>query len=217
MSFVGEMKRRKVFQVAAMYAVVAWLLVQVITSVETPLNLPDWVDTFVIILLAVGFPIALVLGWAFDITPQGIRPANETESTGVARQSLATTFSIVIQALVLLAVAFLVADRYFLDYGRREEPSQTAITDVTRYNYRLADGEQLVPTPGVSIAVSPNGASFVYVGPAVNGSQLWVRDRDKLRSTPVPKRWIFVSSSSTKTGCFYFFVYITSPQFRLLP
>lgn len=186
MSFVGEMKRRKVFQVAAMYAVVAWLLVQVITSVETPLNLPDWVDTFVIILLAVGFPIALVLGWAFDITPQGIRPANETESTGVARQSLATTFSIVIQALVLLAVAFLVADRYFLDYGRREEPSQTAITDVTRYNYRLADGEQLVPTPGVSIAVSPNGASFVYVGPAVNGSQLWVRDRDKLRSTPVP-------------------------------
>lgn len=94
MSFMGEMKRRKVFQVAAMYAVVAWLLIQVITSVETPLNLPDWVDTFVIILLAVGFPIALVLGWAFDVTPQGIRPTNESEAAGVARQSIATTFSI---------------------------------------------------------------------------------------------------------------------------
>ena len=186
MSFMGEMKRRKVFQVAAMYAVVAWLLIQVITSVETPLNLPDWVDSFVIILLAVGFPIALVLGWAFDVTPQGIRPDNETDPVGVAGQSLATTFSIVIQALVLLAVAFLVADQYFLDPGRRAEPSQAAITDVTRYNYRLEDGEQLVPTHGVSIAISPNGASFVYVGPAVNGRQLWARDRDKLQSIPVP-------------------------------
>jgi hypothetical protein len=186
MSFMGEMKRRKVFQVAAMYAVVAWLLVQVITSVEAPLKLPDWVDTFVIILLAIGFPIALVLGWAFDVTPHGIRPANETEPAGVSRQSLATTFSIVIQALVLLAVAFLVADQFFLDLGGREESGTSAISDVTRYNYRLADSEQLVPTPGVSIAVSPNGASFVYVGPAANGRQLWARDRDKLQSTPVP-------------------------------
>ena len=186
MSFVGEMKRRKVFQVAAMYAVVAWLLVQVITSVETPLNLPDWVDTFVIILLVIGFPIALVLGWAFDVTPDGVTLAHETKTADVARQSFATTFSIVIQALVLLAVAFLLADQYFLDPGRREEPSQPAITDVTRYNFRLADGEQLVPTVGVSIAVSPDGASFVYVGPAGNGRQLWARDRDKLRSAPVP-------------------------------
>ena len=186
MSFMGEMKRRKVFQVAAMYAVVAWLLIQVITSVETPLNLPDWVDTFVIILLAVGFPIALVLGWAFDVTPQGIRPTNESEAAGVARQSIATTFSIGIQALVLLAVVFLVLEQYFLNPAPREELSQAAISDFTRYNYRLGDGEQLVPTRGVSIAVSPNGESFVYVGPAVNGRQLWARDRDKLQSTPVP-------------------------------
>ncbi len=186
MSFIGQMKRRKVFQVAAMYAVVAWVLVQVVTSVETPLGLPDWVDTLVIILLIVGFPIALVLGWAFDVTPQGIRPANETEPAGVAPQSLATTFGIVSQALVLLAVVFLVTDQYFLDPGRQQERSQTVITDVTRYNYRLADSEQIVPSYGVSIAVSPDGASFVYVGPAANGRQLWARDRDKLRSTPVP-------------------------------
>lgn len=186
MSFLEEMKRRKVFQVAAMYAVVAWLLIQVITSVETPLNLPDWVDTFVIILLAVGFPIALVLGWAFDVTPQGVRSTNESEAAGVARQSIATTFSIVIQALVLLAVAFLVLEQYFLNPAPRKELFQTPISDFTRYNYRLGDGEQLVPTRGVSIAVSPNGERFVCVGPAVNGRQLWARDKDKLQSTPVP-------------------------------
>jgi len=46
MSFLGEIKRRKIFQVAAVYLVVAWLLIQVVATVETPLNLPDWVDTF---------------------------------------------------------------------------------------------------------------------------------------------------------------------------
>jgi adenylate cyclase len=72
MSFLGELKRRKTFQVAAIYTVVAWLLVQVASTVEGPLNLPDWVDTLVILLLVIGFPIALVLSWAFNLTPDGI-------------------------------------------------------------------------------------------------------------------------------------------------
>jgi len=74
MSFVGEIKRRKVFQVAAVYAVVAWLLVQIIVSIEEPLNLPGWVDTFVIVLLAFGFPITLIISWAFNLTPEGLVP-----------------------------------------------------------------------------------------------------------------------------------------------
>lgn len=72
MSFLGEIKRRKVFQVAAVYAVVAWLLVQIVVSVEAPLNLPDWADTFVIVLVLIGFPLAIVLSWAYDLTPRGI-------------------------------------------------------------------------------------------------------------------------------------------------
>jgi len=72
MSFLGEIKRRKVFQVGAVYAVVAWLAIQVITSIETPLGLPDWVDTLVIVLLAIGLPLTLVISWAFDVTPEGI-------------------------------------------------------------------------------------------------------------------------------------------------
>ena len=72
MSFLGEIKRRKVFQVAAVYAVVAWLAVQVITSIETPLGLPDWVDTLVIVLLTIGFPITLIISWAFNVTPDGL-------------------------------------------------------------------------------------------------------------------------------------------------
>ena len=72
MSFLGEIKRRKVFQVAAVYTVVAWLLIQIIDVVNDPLNLPAWFDTVMIVLLAVGLPIAVVLAWAFDLTPTGV-------------------------------------------------------------------------------------------------------------------------------------------------
>jgi len=185
MSFLGEIKRRKVFQVAAVYSVVAWLVVQVITSVEAPLNLPDWVDTFVIVLLAVGFPIALVLSWAFDVTPEGIRPAGKAERDSVSFGPTATTFTYVSQGLVLLAVGFLVVNQYQLGLGSRGS-SESAVTDIIRYNYKFTDEAQLVPTRGVSIAVSPDGARIVYVGPAENGTQLWIRDRDNLRSTPLP-------------------------------
>ena len=73
MPFLGEIKRRKVFQVAAVYAVVAWLIIQLVDVVNEPLTLPDWLDTVVIVLLAVGFPIAVVLAWAFEVTPEGVK------------------------------------------------------------------------------------------------------------------------------------------------
>ncbi len=185
MSFLGELKRRKVFQVAAMYAVVAWLLVQVVTSIEAPLNLPDWVDTLVIVLLIIGFPIALVFGWAFDLTPQGIQSTSGTKPGDVTLRPLATTFSLSVQGLVLLAVGFLVFDQYLFRPATQGSRGSIA-TEVIRYHYGLAAEERLVPDYGVSIAVSPDGARVIYVGPGENGTQLWIRDRDKLRSHPVP-------------------------------
>ena len=72
MSFLGEIKRRKVFQVTAVYLVVSWLIMQVVDVVNEPLNLPDWFDTAVIVALGIGLPIALILAWAFDVTPEGV-------------------------------------------------------------------------------------------------------------------------------------------------
>jgi hypothetical protein len=83
--FFEELKERKVFRVGLAYAVVAWLLIQVVATVEGALNLPAWSDTLVIILLAIGFPIAVILAWAYDVTPQGIRRA-AADGAGDARQ-----------------------------------------------------------------------------------------------------------------------------------
>ena len=72
-TFLAELRRRNVFKVGVAYAIVAWLLVQVTVAVEKPLHLPPWMATFVIFLLAIGFPIALLLAWAFELTPEGVK------------------------------------------------------------------------------------------------------------------------------------------------
>lgn len=72
MSFLGELKRRKVLQVAVIYGVTAWVIVQVVATVEDPLNRPDWFDTAVIVMLAAGFPIGMFLSWSFDFTAHGV-------------------------------------------------------------------------------------------------------------------------------------------------
>jgi adenylate cyclase len=71
-AFFAELRRRRVFRVAAVYAVVAWLIVQIAATTFPHLNLPDWMITGVIVVVALGFPIALVLAWAFDLTPEGV-------------------------------------------------------------------------------------------------------------------------------------------------
>src|SRR6185369_6529035 len=73
MSLIDELKRRKVFKVAAAYLVVGWLLIQVASTVAPQLNLPDWAPRLVTFIILLGFPIALVLAWILDVTPEGIK------------------------------------------------------------------------------------------------------------------------------------------------
>jgi len=73
MSFLGELKRRNVFKVGVAYAIVAWLLIQIVSTVSPALQVPEWTLSFVTILLIVCFPVALILAWAFEVTPDGIK------------------------------------------------------------------------------------------------------------------------------------------------
>src|SRR5437764_3730614 len=72
-SFFAELKRRNVYKVAVAYAVVGWLLAQIATQIFPFLEIPNWVVRLVIVLIAIGFPIALVIAWAFEATPEGIK------------------------------------------------------------------------------------------------------------------------------------------------
>lgn len=79
MSFLTELRRRNVVRVAATYVIASWVIIQVATSVSAPLNLPDWFDAVVIVLLIIGFPVALLVAWAFELTPDGIKVTTSDE------------------------------------------------------------------------------------------------------------------------------------------
>jgi hypothetical protein len=72
-NFFAELKRRNVYKVAVAYAVVAWLLMQVATQVFPFLEIPNWAIRLVIMLIVIGFPIALIIAWAFELTPEGLK------------------------------------------------------------------------------------------------------------------------------------------------
>src|SRR4029078_8817955 len=79
-SFVSELKRRNVYKVAVAYAVIGWLLVQIATQVFPFLEIPYWVVRVVIAMVAIGFPIALIIAWAFELTPEGIKRTEDADA-----------------------------------------------------------------------------------------------------------------------------------------
>jgi hypothetical protein len=96
-SFLAELRRRNVFKVAVAYAIVGWLLVQVAAIFSPALLLPEWAVSLVAFLVILGFPVALILTWAYELTPQGIKktrhvPLEEsvTQLTGQRLNNLIT-------------------------------------------------------------------------------------------------------------------------------
>ena len=105
MSLLDQLKQRRVFRVAAVYAIVAWGILQVLDVVGDPLNLPEWFAKVVIVLLAVGFPIAVVLGWAFNIDDAGI---THTSSGRVVAGPGRGHFETVLLILVIAGLGWLI-------------------------------------------------------------------------------------------------------------
>ena len=87
--FFEEIQRRKVYRVAAAYVIAAGFIIQIASAVFPAWELPSWTFRMVVVLLLVGFPIALILAWAYDITPRGIKPTPEKAAATHRRRNLA--------------------------------------------------------------------------------------------------------------------------------
>ena len=95
-NFFAELKRRKVYRVAVAYVVVAWVLIQVATQVFPFFEIPNWTVRLVITALVLGFPIAAILAWAYDITPSGIKRTEDAAPAGIAPAGRAPEKSIAV-------------------------------------------------------------------------------------------------------------------------
>ena len=108
--FFAELKRRNVYKVAVAYAVVGWLIAQIATQIFPFLEIPNWIVRLVIMLIAIGFPIALVIAWAFEATPEGIKRtevADAMPSASVGRKRYVWIYIVVIGGVISAALFFI--------------------------------------------------------------------------------------------------------------
>ena len=105
--FFGELRRRNVYKVAVAYAVVGWLLIQVATQVFPFLEIPNWAIRLIILAIAIGFPVALIIAWAFELTPEGIRRTEDADAAGQRSRGGIWMALVVIAAALSLGLFFL--------------------------------------------------------------------------------------------------------------
>ena len=110
MSFWREMRRRHVFRIAGIYVAVGWILIEVLANVLPMFEAPDWFAKTVTLLIVLFFPIALIIAWAFEITPDGIKRADQLEDQGEALPTALPDYLILLSLLIVIGL-------YILDLG----------------------------------------------------------------------------------------------------
>jgi hypothetical protein len=107
-NFFGELKRRNVYKVAISYTVVGWLLVQVATQVFPFFEIPNWAIRLIVLAVVIGFPIALVIAWAFELTPEGLKRTEDVDpATQTRTKPHAWIYSAIVAALLSISLFFL--------------------------------------------------------------------------------------------------------------
>src|SRR5437764_7284549 len=131
-TFLTELKRRKVYRVAVAYAIVAWLLIQAASILFPTFEAPPWVMKVFVTAVILGFPVALILAWAFDLTPEGLRRSEEVAPRQPKTSKPGSKWTAIIIAAAVLAAALLA---FQFARTRRsataELPKQTAPTATT--------------------------------------------------------------------------------------
>jgi len=160
----AELRRRNVFRVAGVYAVAGWLLAQAAVLIEAPLSLPSWFDTLVLVILLLGFPVALILAWAFEMTPEGVKlTANVPEGESIAPKT-GRKLDYAILAGIGLVAALFVAGRLmpapFVTPGAPQDvavggAAQHAPSEAASAPGAFSKDAKRAPPPAASIAVLP--------------------------------------------------------------
>lgn len=161
MSFLGELKRRNVYRVAAAYAIVAWMLVQVVSVFGPALKFPDWITSLVALIAVVGFPLALALSWVYELTPEGIKRTVEVPAERSIARVTGRRLNYVIVGAFAVAILFLVAD----DYVLREEAVSSAPAAAKTNGAPAPASKSVLPNsvavlPFVNMSPNPDDAYF---------------------------------------------------------
>ncbi|HUO68781.1 MAG TPA: hypothetical protein VMV37_14665 [Gammaproteobacteria bacterium] len=155
MSFWAELRRRNVFRVGGVYLATAWLFSQVGGVVAQTFDAPPWPMRLLLVLLALGFPVALVLAWLFELTPEGLRLTRDVAPDASLRPEIGRRLDYVLIGMIALLVVVLVADNWLLP--ARESPA----AGVATANGSPPAGAIAAPAAEPARAVLPNSVAVL--------------------------------------------------------
>ncbi|HEY3730165.1 MAG TPA: hypothetical protein VGL28_02770 [Steroidobacteraceae bacterium] len=151
-----QLKQRNVFRVAALYLVVCWLILEPVHVVFHMLDVPLWADRLVIMIMAVGFPAAVIFAWVYEMTPEGIKPTAEVPHTQSIRPHTGRRLDRAIIAVLAVALAYFVVDKFWLSaHVQAPAPSAASSRDMAVAGSAGAQHAANFNPPPHSIAVLP--------------------------------------------------------------
>jgi len=153
MSLFTELKRRNVIRVAIAYIAGAWLLTEVSGTLFPVFGIPDWGVRFIVIVLALGFLPALIISWAYELTPEGLKRERDVGGDASITHLTAKRLDWITIGLIVVALAFILADRLWLDKRLEGTPGITAVKTDNEQPQQPASTEPQFPPN--SIAVLP--------------------------------------------------------------
>ena len=127
MSLIKELNRRNVFRVGVAYVIVAWLLLQVADVILPTFRTPDWVMQAFTFLLILGFPLALIFAWAFELTPEGLKLEKHVVRDESITHATGRKLDFVIIAMLVVALGFFAYDKFVLDPDRDAAEVEAAV------------------------------------------------------------------------------------------
>ncbi len=157
MSLIAELKRRNVFRVGAAYAIVAWLLVEVASVVLPTFEAPDWVMKVLTFLVILGFPLALIFAWAFELTPKGIKRETAVDPAESITSKTGRKLDFAIIGLLAVAVVYFAVDKFVLE-------ADTELTEATAEQVPAAESvareKSIAVLPFVNMSSDPEQEYF---------------------------------------------------------
>ena len=158
MKIIAELKRRNVFRATLAYAVFAWLLLQVVEFVLEVVGSPDWVLRVLVVLALAGLPAVAIFSWAFEITPEGVKREKDVDRSASQRPETGQRLNQITLVSVVMLVAFLVADWFFVggEEGGKAVPDPAA--DSPAVTAEATPTPAAPPSPAddrISVAVLP--------------------------------------------------------------
>jgi TolB-like protein len=138
MSFWKELSRRNVIKVGIAYAIVAWLIIHPVDIIFPTLHLPEWTTTFVTALFIIAFPFVLIFSWVYEITPKGLKKTKDVPVSKSITHLTGKRLNYIIMGLLVVAVAYLLFDKYFISHGIVDTKQVPAVSETVKAKKTIA-------------------------------------------------------------------------------